>query len=431
MDNELNLLEGKMDSKRKRIEVKEINSGEEGRLFEAMAIKNKNIHLDCGFFYRSEPLESALAAEQLDLNKLVKVTPVIIEKKEEVEVENEKSSSGEVNEEVTSYFTGAVVTGNGNGEAENDHLTKKDKLSQLRQLLEKNLKTTASPSAGTGVAAADSSMSAAINSAFRPTAAAPSSGGAQPMQIDSVVAEPVDTDAGTGKPAWGPFPTAAAAETIPPNVAVTVAGSSATLCQRRRVSFNPLVVQDTSNSGNGGGGGGNGIQLNSSQQGTNSHHPQQTGLSSSSSGGGAVVVSAGGGGGGAGGGGGGGEGGGGGGLSHPSPGTRKRHFSFQPISPRQNSLPQSPVASPFISPRSTPVHMLRSRHSSGSALPLHLLPQAGKSAAFNSASSDISRAATFGSTSECSTPFISPHGTPVPFSRSGPSCNPVLLNQWD
>ena len=35
---------------------------------------------------------------------------------------------------------------------------------------------------------------------------------------------------------------------------------------------------------------------------------------------------------------------------------------------------QSPPASPFVSPRSTPVHMLRSRHSSGSALPVHLLP---------------------------------------------------------
>lgn len=37
---------------------------------------------------------------------------------------------------------------------------------------------------------------------------------------------------------------------------------------------------------------------------------------------------------------------------------------------------------------------------------------------FNSSSSDISRAATFGSASECSTPFISPHGTPIPFNRS-------------
>jgi len=109
--------------------------------------------------------------------------------------------------------------------------------------------------------------------------------------------------------------------------------------------------------------------------------------------------------------------------------TRKRHFSFQPISPRQASLPQSPSASPFISPRSTPVPpMMRSRHSSGSALPLHLLNQPGgvqagggaqKLANFNSSSnSDISRAATFGSASECSTPFISPHGTPIPFNRS-------------
>merc|ERR1712051_164192 len=100
-------------------------------------------------------------------------------------------------------------------------------------------------------------------------------------------------------------------------------------------------------------------------------------------------------------------------------GTRKRHFSFQPISPRQASLPQSPLASPFISPRSTPVHMLRSRHSSGSALPLHMLPQGTTTKGpFGSSGSDISRAATFGSASECSTPFISPHGTPIPFNRS-------------
>merc|ERR1712165_648293 len=122
-----------------------------------------------------------------------------------------------------------------------------------------------------------------------------------------------------------------------------------------------------------------------------------------------------------------------------SPGTRKRHFSFQPISPRQASLPQSPLASPFISPRSTPVPTMRSRHSSGSALPLHLLPQGSATVGvsgvvigpggavvsvgqkipnFNSSSSDISRAATFGSASESSTPFISPHGTPIPFNRS-------------
>jgi len=116
-----------------------------------------------------------------------------------------------------------------------------------------------------------------------------------------------------------------------------------------------------------------------------------------------------------------------GGVGGPSPGARKRHCSFQPISPRQGSLPQSPSASPFISPRSTPVHMMRSRHSSGSALPLHMLPQGGgpggvpgatTKGPFGSSGSDISRAATFGSASECSTPFISPHGTPIPFNRS-------------
>lgn len=102
----------------------------------------------------------------------------------------------------------------------------------------------------------------------------------------------------------------------------------------------------------------------------------------------------------------------------PAPGTRKRHCSFQPISPRQASLPHSPSASPFISPRSTPVHMMRSRHSSGSALPLHMLPCGTSKGPFGSSGSDISRAATFGSASECSTPFISPHGTPIPFNRS-------------
>ena len=113
-----------------------------------------------------------------------------------------------------------------------------------------------------------------------------------------------------------------------------------------------------------------------------------------------------------------GSGGNGNGSGTPAPGTRKRHCSFQPISPRQNSLPQSPSASPFISPRSTPVHMMRSRHSSGSALPLHMLPQGPSKGPFGSSGSDISRAATFGSASECSTPFISPHGTPIPFNRS-------------
>ena len=79
---------------------------------------------------------------------------------------------------------------------------------------------------------------------------------------------------------------------------------------------------------------------------------------------------------------------------------------------------------------------MRSRHSSGSALPLHLLPGSAGGAGvgvvggggggqgmqtklnFGSSGSDVSRAATFGSASECSTPFISPHGTPIPFNRS-------------
>ena len=185
--------------------------------------------------------------------------------------------------------------------------SKNDKLSQLRQLLEKNLK---SPNS--------------MNSAFRLTSNAP------------------DADPKLNRPPWSDVG------------AVGGQGGNLSLNQRRRVSFNPLVVHETP-------AGGNNVQ--------------------------------------------------------PSPGTRKRHFSFQPISPRQNSLPQSPNQSPFISPRSTPVPMLRSRHSSGSALPLHLLPQGPKNN-FGSSSSDTSRAATFGSTSECSTPFISPHGTPIPFNRS-------------
>ena len=321
---------------------------------------------------RAESLESALSA----VDRLTKVTPVIIEKKE-MEVDHEKSSSGEVNEEVTSYFTGGVIEVTGNGDAEND-MAKKDKLSQLRQLLEKNLKTAASPSGG--VSAAEGG---AIGSAFRPAAPPPVVVAApeaqQPMQIDG--------DVDGVKPAWGAtFPNATTSSAAPNATATAATAASGTLCQRRRVSFNPLVVQDTSNASAGAGGGV--VTVVGQASSSNSHHHQQQQQASSSA------------------------------LSHPSPGTRKRHFSFQPISPRQNSLPQSPVASPFISPRSTPVHMLRSRHSSGSALPLHLLPQASKSQAFNSASSDISRAATFGSTSECSTPFISPHGTPVPFNRS-------------
>lgn len=100
----------------------------------------------------------------------------------------------------------------------------------------------------------------------------------------------------------------------------------------------------------------------------------------------------------------------------PPPG-RKRHISFQPI-----SHPQTPIASPFVSPRTTPVPTMRSRHcSSGATLPLHLLPGGSRSSGyqnFNSGASDISLAGTFGSESECSTPFISPHGTPIHFNRS-------------
>ena len=88
----------------------------------------------------------------------------------------------------------------------------------------------------------------------------------------------------------------------------------------------------------------------------------------------------------------------------------------------------------------TALSSLEQRHSSGSALPLHLLPGGGangqqgrqqhprflnKSQNFlfvnflllSGSGSDISRAATFGSASESSTPFISPQGTPIPFNR--------------
>ena len=211
------------------------------------------------------------------------------------------------------------------------------------------------------------------------------------------------------------------------------------MSSRRRVSFNPLIVQDTGscigvNEGGHhpphiptctGGNGGNGIVTNTSV-GHNSSNGSGVGTGSCGSGGGNGFS----------------NGNNGNGNLQPgqSPGaTRKRHFSFQPISPRQASLPQSPSASPFISPRSTPVPSIRSRHSSGSALPLHLLPQGSATVGvsgvvigpggvvvstgqkipnFNSSSSDISRAATFGSASESSTPFISPHGTPIPFNRS-------------
>jgi len=172
----------------------------------------------------------------------------------------------------------------------------------------------------------------------------------------------------------------------PANVVNMTSNQNTPLNTRRRVSFiDPLIVQEP--------------QQQQQQQNHHQNSQAQQPHNGSSSNGSSGILSN---------------------NTGQSPGTRKRHFSFQPISPRQASLPQSPLASPFISPRSTPVHMLRSRHSSGSALPLHMLPQGNTTTKgpFGSSGSDISRAATFGSASECSTPFISPHGTPIPFNRS-------------
>merc|ERR1719414_2549246 len=283
------------------------------------------------------------------------------------------------------------------------------KLSQLRQLLEKNLQPTISPTV------------ASSNSAFKPAIKPePTVGSWSPFNV---------SNSNTGQPA------SSGISGLPPNdqnnVPTSTNGNS--LSSRRRVSFNPLIVQDTGQIleeshppiiptctvGNG-----ENIVTNTSVGHSNSNG--SGGVGSSGSGGGTNFSA----------------GGNGNGNLQPgqSPGaTRKRHFSFQPISPRQASLPQSPSASPFISPRSTPVPSIRSRHSSGSALPLHLLPQGSATVGvsgvvigpggavvsvgqkipnFNSSSSDISRAATFGSASESSTPFISPHGTPIPFNRS-------------
>lgn len=302
----------------------------------------------------------------------------------------DKSSSGEVNEEVTGYFG----TQNQGGIDIESEQTKKDKLSQLRQLLEKNLKSAVS---APSTIAAESKIvvsnnaaasTANVGSAFRLATTATNLDSSSKVEVaeQSEVGQDRASDNKLSQREWeNLYPPGTSSNENQARMAAAVGTS---LCQRRRVSFNPLVVQDTTSGSTGGG-----VMCNNS-----SSNATNIGMSSGSAAGGAA-----------------------GGSLHPSPGTRKRHFSFQPISPRQNSLPQSPVASPFISPRSTPVHMLRSRHSSGSALPLHLLPgqsASGKvSGGFNSASSDISRAATFGSTSECSTPFISPHGTPVPFNR--------------
>ena len=286
------------------------------------------------------------------------------------------------------------------------------KLSQLRQLLEKNLQPTISPTM------------ASSNSAFKPAIKPePPVGPWSPFNVSS---------SNTGQPPSSGISGLSSNEQN--SVPTSTNGNS--LSSRRRVSFNPLIVQDTGQCigvnedghppiiptctvGNGGS-----IVTNTSVGHSNSNG--SGGGGSSGSGGGTSFS----------------NGGNGNGNLQPgqSPGaTRKRHFSFQPISPRQASLPQSPSASPFISPRSTPVPSIRSRHSSGSALPLHLLPQGSATVGvsgvvigpggavvsvgqkipnFNSSSSDISRAATFGSASESSTPFISPHGTPIPFNRS-------------
>lgn len=279
---------------------------------------------------------------------------------------------------------------------------KNDKLSQLRQILEKNLKSST-----------PSSPVVVVNSAFRPTEPKLNVVG------NSCVVEAGNGGGQAGGGAWGDGGGSSANNGAGPAAATP---SSTSLCNRRRVSFNPLVVQDT---------GGHALTgkredtnlfnpilvlmlslffFNTLGNNGNSHGPSSSNMVLLPSPGGTNTV---------------------GGTGNSSGGTtvvRKRHFSFQPIPHGQGSLPQSPNTSPFISPRSTPVPMLRSRHSSGSALPLplHLLPsgpggglhkptQVGP---FGSNGSDISRAATFGSTSECSTPFISPHGTPIPFNRS-------------
>ncbi|GIY65498.1 DNA-binding protein RFX5 [Caerostris darwini] len=118
-----------------------------------------------------------------------------------------------------------------------------------------------------------------------------------------------------------------------------------------------------------------------------------------------------------------------------SPNTRRRAFNFMPISPRHTPVPEnlnstpsisSPVpnqcprnmmsiavgpsqppsnaGSPFISPRSTPVSMCRSRHSSGQST-----YSTSRHTPFQSFDSGVS--------SVSSSPFISPQPTPVPVSR--------------
>lgn len=120
-----------------------------------------------------------------------------------------------------------------------------------------------------------------------------------------------------------------------------------------------------------------------------------------------------------------------------SPNTRRRAFNFMPISPRHTPIPDnlntsntsnisSPVpnqyprnmmskavgtsqppsnaGSPFVSPRSTPVSMCRSRHSSGQST-----YSTSRHTPFQNFDSGVS--------SVSSSPFISPQPTPVPVSR--------------
>lgn len=114
-----------------------------------------------------------------------------------------------------------------------------------------------------------------------------------------------------------------------------------------------------------------------------------------------------------------------------SPNTRRRAFNFMPISPRHTPIPEgigtngasmsphlrtmmstgvgpsqppSNSGSPFVSPRSTPVPLCRSRHSSGQST-----YSASRHTPFQNFDSGVS--------SVSSSPFISPQPTPVPVSR--------------
>ena len=181
------------------------------------------------------------------------------------------SSGPDHEEELVQYFSNQEI-----GDPDN---TDSEKLSQIRQLLTKNL---------TPVGAVSQLSGGAFKRTFREPG---------PGKLEAVISSGAEA-VGSG---------------------VQTDSMTGQLSTRRRVSFHPLIVSDADTGGGSGGGA------------INCPVP-------------------------------------------PSPGTRRRHFSFQPISPRAQGPGQSPPASPFISPRSTPVHMLRSRHSSGSALPLHLLP---------------------------------------------------------